>query len=138
MMTKNQRMEKARALHDTGVNCAQAVAMVFADVVGVSEKDLFRFAEGFGFGMGCAEGTCGAISGAVMIISLLSSSADPLIISKKETYAKEKAFFNSFLAKEKVSTCKYLKGLTAVPAVKPCPDIITDSVSLLCDQLSIT
>ena len=64
-MTKEeliQRTQKAAKNHERGYNCAQAVACAFSDLAGMDEADLFRLTEGLGLGMGCMEGTCGAIS----------------------------------------------------------------------------
>lgn len=36
------RCEKAVEKHESGYNCAQAVAYVFADKLGYSEEELFR------------------------------------------------------------------------------------------------
>ena len=63
-MTKK---ELATALHDKGYNCCQAVVCAFKDELGIDEEILFKAGEGFGLGMGCMKGTCGAISGAVMV-----------------------------------------------------------------------
>lgn len=71
------KQEKAIELHDRGCNCAQAVACAFAEEIGVSEETLFAAAEGFGLGMGGMEGTCGAVSGAVMLAGFKNSCADP-------------------------------------------------------------
>ena len=63
-MTKK---ELAIANHDKKYNCCQAVACSFCKETGVDEETLFRAGEAFGLGMGGMEGTCGAISGAVML-----------------------------------------------------------------------
>ena len=64
------KQEKAIELHDRGCNCAQAVACAFAEEIGVPEETLFAAAEGFGLGMGGMEATCGAVSGAVMLVPI--------------------------------------------------------------------
>lgn len=61
---KKTRAEQAIAFHDRGFNCAQSVVCAFADKTGLDETTLFRITEGLGLGMGCMEGTCGAISAA--------------------------------------------------------------------------
>ena len=66
-MTKK---ELAIAYHDKKFNCAQAVACAFAKEVGADEKTLFRAAEGLGLGMGGMEGTCGALSGAILLAGM--------------------------------------------------------------------
>ena len=73
-MTKK---ELAISLHDRGFNCAQSVACAFAEEIGVAEEVLFAANEGFGLGMGAMEGTCGAVSGAIMLAGFKNSCADP-------------------------------------------------------------
>ena len=46
------KAEKAIAFHDKGYNCAQAVACSFCEEFGIDQEEMFRIAEGFGFGMG--------------------------------------------------------------------------------------
>ena len=70
------RADKAEMLHKRGYNCCQAVACVFADVVGLDESLLYKIGEGFGGGMGTGKGICGAVSGAAMIAGLLNSDGD--------------------------------------------------------------
>ena len=59
--TEIDKAKQANAFHDRGFNCAQSVACVFADKTDLDEKTLFRVTEGLGLGMGCMDGTCGAI-----------------------------------------------------------------------------
>ena len=60
MTVKSAKVQRADELHNKGYNCAQAVACVFADELGMKESEVFRLMEGFGFGMGTM-GTCGAV-----------------------------------------------------------------------------
>ena len=61
------RVKETIVRHDKGYNCAQAVACTYCDLFGYKEEDVFRMTEGFGLGMGCMAGTCGALSGAVLL-----------------------------------------------------------------------
>ncbi len=63
--------EKASALHNSGYNCAQSIVGAFADLTGIDEKRLIAIAGGFGGGMRSGE-MCGAVSGAIMILGILS------------------------------------------------------------------
>ena len=67
------RTEKTQELHSKGYNCAQAVACAYCDLVGVSEDEIFRMTEGYGLGMGCMEGICGAVSGAAALAGMKNS-----------------------------------------------------------------
>lgn len=58
-MTIEERAARAVELK-AGCNCAQAVALAFADVLPLDEATLMKLAAGYGAGMGCMEATCGA------------------------------------------------------------------------------
>ena len=80
------KVEEALAYHKQGYNCAQAVACVFAEELGIEEKEIFRMSEGFGFGMGTM-GTCGAVSGMAIVAGLLNSDGNlKQPRSKPQTY----------------------------------------------------
>ena len=98
-MTKK---ELAINLHDKKYNCAQAVACAFADEVGVDMQTLFKACEGFGLGMGCMNGTCGAISGAVMLAGFQNSDGNIVNPSTKaSTYQISKTILEKFEVKNK-------------------------------------
>ena len=54
-----------------GYNCAQAVAVAFCDVTGLSEAFSAKMASSFGGGMGRMREVCGAVSGMLMVAGLL-------------------------------------------------------------------
>ena len=127
-MTKK---EKAISLHDKGYNCAQSVACAFAEEIGVAEDVLFAACEGFGLGMGVAKGTCGAVSGAVMLAGFKNSSRNlEHPSSKAATYKLAGAISGEFLEKNGSLTCCELKGLNTGKVLRSCPDCITDAVEI--------
>ena len=70
-MTIQERAERAVELK-AHCNCAQAVALAFADELPLDEETISKLAAGYGAGMGCMEATCGALVGAVMAAGLLT------------------------------------------------------------------
>ena len=123
------RKEKANALHDKGYNCAQAVACTFANKVDVDEEILFRACEGLGLGMGCMQGTCGAISGACVLAGFVNSSANlDAPNSKQATYKLSRQIVEKFQARNKGTICKDLKGVETGKMLRACPDCIMDAV----------
>ncbi len=54
-----------------GYNCAQAVAMAFSDVTGLSEKVTAKMISSFGGGMGRLREVCGAVSGMLFVAGIL-------------------------------------------------------------------
>ncbi|MBQ3215535.1 MAG: C_GCAxxG_C_C family protein [Oscillospiraceae bacterium] len=79
---------QAAELFLNGYNCAQAVAVAFSDVTGLSANFSARMASSFGGGMGRMREVCGAVSGMLMVAGLLygyDSPADDA--AKKAHYA---------------------------------------------------
>ena len=91
------RFERANAFHHKGFNCCQSVVAAFSDLTGLSEQESFNMSSGFGGGAGTGE-LCGAISGAIMTLGLLTpvDMEDP-IGSKKKTVALGKEFQKRFV-----------------------------------------
>ncbi len=71
------RGERAEQYFREGYNCAQAVVLSFSDVLGCDEKELLRIASSFGGGIGRLREVCGAFSGAVIVLGLLSGYDTP-------------------------------------------------------------
>ena len=68
---------KAAELFLQGYNCAQAVAVAFRDVTGLSEEFSAKMASSFGGGMGRLREVCGAVSGMLIVAGLLYGYTDP-------------------------------------------------------------
>jgi len=62
---------KAAELFLQGYNCAQAVAVAFCDVTGLTEDFSAKMASSFGGGMGRQREVCGAVSGMLMVAGIL-------------------------------------------------------------------
>ena len=109
------RFEKAFALHEKGYNCAQAVIGAYADVIGIGEQEAYSIGAGFGGGAGTGE-LCGAVSGAVMVLGLLTPvDMDDPVASKKRTTALSKEFQKRFVEKFRHLRCHDLLKNKFVP-----------------------
>ncbi len=134
-MTKK---ELAIAKHDIKFNCAQAVACAFAEEIGVDEKVLFTALEGFGLGMGGMEGTCGALSGAIMLAGLKNSDGNiNAPATKAETYKLSKEMVTRFTEKTGSTVCKELKGIETGKVLCSCPDCICKGVEVVEEVLGL-
>ena len=132
------KKELAIAKHDIKFNCAQAVACAFAEEIGVDEKVLFTAAEGFGLGMGGTEGTCGALSGAIMLAGFKNSDGnitDPG--TKAETYKLSKEMVTKFTEKCGSTVCKELKGIETGKVLCSCPDCICNGIEVVQEVLGL-
>ena len=64
------KIEQAKSVFSQGFNCAQAVLSAFAPEFGLDPVMAYRVAAAFGGGMGHMGDTCGAVTGAFMVIGL--------------------------------------------------------------------
>jgi C_GCAxxG_C_C family probable redox protein len=65
-----KRIGEAVNSFKNGLNCSQALLSAFSGELGLDKKTAKKIASGFGGGMGCTGETCGAVTGAVMVIGL--------------------------------------------------------------------
>lgn len=131
-----ERVQQALANHKKGYNCSQSVACAFCDLVGVDEDEMFRLMEGFGLGMGCMSGTCGALSGAVALAGMKNSAGCRNPVSKRETYALAGEMMKKFAGKNGSVICGDLKGITTGRALRTCDGCIEDAARLAAELLS--
>ncbi len=66
-----RRVEQAVACFQEGFSCSQAVLSTFAPQFGLDRELALRVSGPFGAGMGRMGDTCGAVTGAFMVIGLL-------------------------------------------------------------------
>ena len=72
------RARVLRASTERHYNCAQSVAVPFADVLGLDEEILCGMAANFGGGMKRAS-VCGAITGGLMVLGLFGVDDGPAV-----------------------------------------------------------
>ncbi|MBB5337580.1 C-GCAxxG-C-C family protein [Pectinatus brassicae] len=127
------RIEKATFLHHKGYNCAQSTACVFADLLSIDKKLLFKVVECYGSGMADNYGTCGALSGAAAVVGLLKSTGNlngpPY--SKAVTYPLIKEINNIFRHKNGSTICRELRGIDTKKPLRSCDGCIQDAVAIL-------
>lgn len=134
-MTKK---ELALSLHNQKYNCAQSVACAFASDIEVDPQILFRICEGFGLGMGCMNGTCGAISGAIAILSLKNSDGNlSAPATKASTYLLSKMLMQKFAERNSATICRDLKGVDTGNMLRSCNGCIEDAVEILEEILTL-
>jgi C_GCAxxG_C_C family probable redox protein len=110
-MKSNESPEKAVARFADGYLCSQSVLLAFAERLGVEPGLAARIGASLGAGMGRMGWTCGAVSGALVVIGLRYGHEEPEAVEKKERmYAKEKAFVSQFQAEHGTVLCRELLG----------------------------
>ena len=98
--------EKAVDRFKNDFNCAQSVLAAFAPELGLEESLALKVACGFGAGMGCTARTCGAVTGAFMVIGLkYGKFRTEDREGKPNTYKQIKAFIQAFEARHGSIEC---------------------------------
>jgi C_GCAxxG_C_C family probable redox protein len=97
--------------HFKKLNCAQSVLMSFSGELNLDEMTALKIAAGFGGGMAMAE-TCGAVTGAYMVLGLkIRSEGKTIQEIKAETKTAVKKFNELFIARHGSLKCKKILGV---------------------------
>ncbi len=118
-MTIEERAARAVEIK-ASCNCAQAVALAFADKLPLPEETLKKLTAGYGGGMGCMEATCGALVGAVLVEGLLTDG--------QATGRYAKATLTRFRERCGATVCKDLKGVETGKVLCPCNECVRSAV----------
>lgn len=95
----------------SGFNCAQAVFSTYANTVGIDKTDAFRIACGFGAGMGRRQETCGAVTGAFMVIGCKYGKIKKEDTTSTDiTYGLVRKLSDQFIARHGSVSCRELMG----------------------------
>lgn len=122
----NNKVKSAVEKKQTGkYNCAQAVACSFCEYAQISEQDIRHAALGLGAGMGNMEGTCGALTGAGLIIGLVCKEDKPRAMRMSRT------LMNKFQERNGTTQCKQLKGVDTGKVIRSCDDCVADAAEFL-------
>ena len=104
------KAEKASEFFNS-YNCAQAVITAYAEDFGLEQDTALSMAVGFGGGMGRLQETCGAVSGAIMVLGLSSGFKEGDSREKiDEVYAKVRGFVEDFKKEKGTVKCRELLG----------------------------
>lgn len=107
----NTSAETAVSNFKQGYACSQAVVAAFAAKLGYSPEVTMKAAAGFGGGMGRQAQTCGAVTGACLVIGLRYGSTNPADGDAKEmTYHTVREFCRQFRERNQTLQCRELLG----------------------------
>lgn len=105
------KSQKAVELFDSGFNCSQSVFAAFAEDFGVQKEEALKIATSFGGGMAGMRETCGAVTGAFMVLGLKYGKTNVEDNETKElNYAKVKEFTEEFTRRHNFLKCGDLKN----------------------------
>jgi len=144
------RAEESKKQFEKGFHCAPAVLSTYSEQFGLEEALALKIACGFGAGIGRMGKTCGAVTGALMVIGLKHGQvnlADEE--SSQRTYTLVKKFIDRFTAIHISIECKELidydlsdsgeLSLARESGVfkNKCPSFVYDSACILEDVLHL-
>ncbi len=142
------QVELAVERFNMGLNCSQAVLSTYSEQFGLDCQTALKVATGFGGGMRMSE-TCGAVTGAFMVLGLkYGNTTLEDIQAKEKTHEKIIEFTKRFKARAGSVTCRELldcdisnpegrkqaqdKGLfTSI-----CPKMVRDAAEILDEMLA--
>ena len=127
-----------------GMTCSQAILSTYGPEFGLDEETALRIAYGFGGGMGRLANTCGAVTGAFMVIDLKYASHDITDKEAKElTRSKIQDFAALFLQRNDSLMCRdilgedisteegFKRGIQSGLAKEKCPKFVQDAAEIL-------
>ncbi len=121
------RREKGENYFKQGFNCAQAVALAFADKIGLDEESIAKLISPFGGGFGRMREVCGAVSGMLVVLGFVEGNGMNGDDEKKlELYQKVQGLMKEFEKRNGSYICRELLALSEINS-EPTPDKRTES-----------
>ena len=107
----NTTQEKAIQSFQSGMNCAQSVVTAYADRLNFDPDLAASLSCGFGGGMGRLQQTCGALTGAFMVLGIHNSRlyTDRAEL-KNVTYTQVRKINEKFAQSQGATDCRSLLG----------------------------
>ena len=123
------KIEEARARKRSGEHkCAQAVACTYSDLAGLDEETLLAATHAFGAGMATMEGTCGALTGAAVVVGLATGD-------RARSRVLIKDIMENFRKRNGSTVCRELKGIGTGCPLRQCEDCVADAAEFLEEAL---
>lgn len=135
------RIDKAMECFDQGFNCSQSILSAYCDELGLDRELALKLSCSMGAGMGRLQETCGAVTGAYLVISIKYGNSKAVDCDAREkTYQLVQEFQRQFAERNGSANCRELLGVDlryddkekAVCQVKRvCPNVVKDAVDIL-------
>lgn len=136
-------VERAAETFARGFNCTQAVLAAFAPRYGLGREEALRVGGAFGSGMNVG-GTCGAVTGALMVIGLHHARVSAgRFLTRDRTGNAARSFQERFAERHGTTSCEELIGCNlATPECRAaarrdrsikerCPGYVRDAAEIL-------
>lgn len=145
-----EKVETACSLFQQGFNCAQALLVAYGAEFSVHREAALKIASGFGGGIAWSGDTCGAVTGALMVLGLRFGSTDPDREKKELLYVISREFIDRFKSRNSAGSvvCRSLIGFDLRPEEemprserdvieKQCPEFVRNAAEII-DELMET
>ncbi len=104
--------QTAVGLFESGFSCSQAVFAAFSEALGLERTIALKISQPFGGGIAGTGSTCGAVTGALLVIGLKHGRCRPEdLASKEKTYELVREFIKRFRERHGSATCRELLGV---------------------------
>ena len=132
-----------------GFSCSQAILAAYGPAFGLDRLTALKVSGSFGGGMASMGDTCGAVTGAFMVLGLKHGRTDAKDVATREkNYSCVKEFCTAFKARNKSIVCRdllgcdlgtpegrqYAKDHRIPPTI--CPKFVKDAAEILEDLLT--
>ena len=107
LIMKVSLVEEAVNRFKEGLSCSQAIFVTYGKQYGIDEKIAKTISSSFGGGMGRTCQTCGAVTGAYMVLGFIHREDDEKV-AKEKTYALVQEFSRRFNELHGSVNCKEL------------------------------
>ncbi len=140
--------EKALSLFEDGLNCAQAILTAFGEPYGVSPASARKLGRPWGGGVGRMGQTCGAVTGAIILLGHAQDGALPEADARNKICASVKELIQRFKQRNGSVICRDLLGADIsteegqrkikeeMLMKKICPKFVEDASVILAELLA--
>jgi C_GCAxxG_C_C family probable redox protein len=140
-MNNLSKADEAVSSFHNGFNCAQSVFVSYCDEFGLDKSTALKLSCGLGGGMGRLGETCGAVTGAYLLIGLkYGKYTETDDAAKEKTYATVREFAKLFKQRNGSTQCIDLLGVDPLTGdlelIKQqhdtvCPKAIRDAIEIV-------
>ncbi|NVO09726.1 MAG: C_GCAxxG_C_C family protein [Bacteroidales bacterium] len=141
-------LEEALELFKSGYHCSQSVLAAFSEELGLPQETALKIACPFGGGLGGYGRTCGALTGAMMVVGLkYGATKDTDVEAKTLSRKKTRELIEAFEKAHGTSICNDLIGVNRsnfggdeLLAIRPivqntCPKFLETVITYLEEEL---
>jgi C_GCAxxG_C_C family probable redox protein len=138
-----EEIDEAIVRFGCGCNCCQTILLIYNNEFGLSNELALKLGTGFGGGFARQGETCGAVTGAIMVIGLIHGrSQEEDDSSSEKTYEIVQKFLKKFKEQNKSLECRELLDCAIITPeereyaknkgiLKRCPEFVRSAAEIL-------